>query len=105
MRRLPSAAEGEAIRSGGISVVARATGVSRRAIRLRARELKACGSCVGAGGQIRRPGGGRKRTVEQDPTLMADLENLIEPTACGDRSSPCACKSVRRLALELTRQG
>ena len=38
---------------------------------------------------------------------MADLEKLIEPTARGDPESPLrwTCKSVRRLAAELTRQG
>jgi hypothetical protein len=40
MRRLVAAAEAEAAGFGGVSVVARATGVSRRAIRIGARELK-----------------------------------------------------------------
>jgi transposase len=107
MRRLVAAAEAEAIGSGGVSLVARATGVSRRAIRSGARELTARGPHPLAAGRIRRPGGGRKRTVEQDPTLIADLETLIEPTARGDPESPLrwTCKSVRRLAAELTRQG
>ena len=106
MRRLLAAAEAEAVGRGGVSVVARATGVSRRAIRVGAQELKTRGHPVMAG-RIRRPGGGRKRTVDQDPTLIADLEALIEPTARGDPESPLrwTCKSVRRLAAELTRQG
>ena len=107
MRRLVAAAEAEAIGSGGVSLVARATGVSRRAIRIGAQELTARGPHPLAAGRIRRPGGGRKRRVEQDPTLIADLEKLIEPTARGDPESPLrwTCKSVRRLAAELTRQG
>ena len=107
MRRLVAAAEAEAIGSGGVSLVARATGVSRRAIRSGAHELTVRGPQALATGRIRRPGGGRKRTVEQDPTLIADLEKLIEPTARGDPESPLrwTCKSVRRLAAELTRQG
>ena len=90
MRRLVAAAEAEAVGSRGVSLVARATGVSRRAIRVGAQELKARGAQVPAGARIRRPGGGRKRTVEQDPTLIADLEKLIEPTARGTRSRRCA---------------
>jgi len=107
MRRLLAAAEAEAVGSGGISLVARATGVSRRAIRVGAQELKARGLRTGADGRIRRPGGGRKRTVAQDPTLIADLEKLMEPTARGDPDSPLrwTCKSIRRLAADLTRQG
>jgi len=107
MRRLVAAAEAESVGTGGVSLVARATGVSRRAIRVGAEELKARGPRRLAGGRIRRPGGGRKRTVEQDATLLADLETMIEPTARGDPESPLrwTCKSVRRLAAELTRQG
>jgi transposase len=105
LRRLVAAAEVAA--AGSVSAVARATGVSRRAIRAGAKELKARGAAALAPGRIRRPGGGRKRTVDQDPTLVTDLEKLIEPTTRGDPQSPLrwTCKSVRRLAAELTRQG
>ena len=105
LRRLVAAAEVAAADS--VSAVARATGVSRRAIRAGVTELKARGAAALAPGRIRRPGGGRKRTVDQDPTLVTDLETLIEPTTRGDPQSPLrwTCKSVRRLAAELTRQG
>ena len=58
-------------------------------------------------GRIRRPGGGRKRTVERDPSLRQDLDRLVEPTSRGDPESPLrwTCKSVRQLAAELKRQG
>jgi transposase len=105
LRRLVAASEVAA--AGSVSAVARATGVSRRAIRAGVKELKARGAAALAPGRIRRPGGGRKRTVDQDPTLVTDLETLIEPTTRGDPQSPLrwTCKSVRRLAAELTRQG
>jgi transposase len=107
LRRLVAAAEVAAAGAGGVSAVARATGVSRRAIRAGAKELKARGAAALAPGRIRRPGGGRKRTIDQDPTLVTDLEKLIEPTTRGDPESPLrwTCKSVRRLATELTGQG
>ena len=41
-----------------------------------------------SGGTIRKPGGGRKSTVEQDATLVRDLELLIEPLSRGDPESP-----------------
>ena len=67
MRRLIAAAESLAIDYGGISIVSRATGVSRRAI---ARGIVELGNPpVPSGGAIRKPGGGRKSTVEQDATL------------------------------------
>ncbi len=107
MRRLVAAAEAEAVGFGGASVVARATGVSRRVIREGAKELKARPSREGGRPRVRRPGGGRKRTVDTDPTLQQDLERLIEPVTRGDPESPLrwTCKSVRRLATELKRQG
>jgi hypothetical protein len=105
LRRLVAAAEAEAIGRGGVSIVSRATGVSRRAIQVGAQELKE--GDKSATGRIRKPGGGRKRTVEKDPTLVRDLESLVEPTERGDPDSPLrwTCKSVRQLARELSRMG
>jgi len=102
-RRCVAAAEAAVIGFSGISVVSRATGMSRRAIRVGAGELKEHWTPVGHGGRMRQPGGGRKRTVALDPTLKADLELLVEPTERGDPESPLrwTCKSVRRLAEEL----
>jgi hypothetical protein len=42
-----------------------------------------------------------------DPTLRADLEQLVEPPTRGDPVSPLrwTCKSVRQLAREVQRQG
>jgi hypothetical protein len=50
--------------------------------------------------RVRRPGAGRKPAIVKDPTLIADLEALVEPTTRGDPESPLrwTCKSVRRLA-------
>ena len=106
-RRLVAAAEVAAAGRGGVSAVARATGVSRRAIRAGAKDLRARGAAALAPGRIRRPGGGRKRTRDTDPTLVRDLEALIAPTTRGDPQSPLrwTCTSLRRLAAELTRQG
>ena len=107
LRRLLAAAEAKTVGFGGASVVARATGVSRRAIRAGVRELQQAPQNREPGRRVRRPGGGRKKTVAQDPTLERDLEKLIEPVTRGDPESPLrwTCKSVRRLAEELKRQG
>lgn len=110
MRRLVAAAEAEVVGYGGVSVVARATGVSRRAIAVGMAELKDPGLRSAASGhppRIRRTGGGRKKATEQDLTLMADLEKLIEPVTRGDPESPLrwTCKSLRKLADELAENG
>jgi len=87
--------------------VARATGVSRSAIRQGLSELTLPPSLPAAAGRIRKPGGGRKRATAVDKTLLGDLERLIEPATRGDPESPLrwTCKSVRRLAEELRRLG
>src|SRR5262245_35011218 len=104
-RRLAAAAEAAAIGRGGIARVSRATGVSRRAIATGLDQLKAPDD-LGAS-RIRRPGGGRKRTVETDATLRADLEPWIDAVTRGEPESPVrwTCKSILRLAEELQRKG
>jgi hypothetical protein len=57
-------------------------------------------------GRVRREGGGRKPLTATDPDLLEALETLVEPVTRGDPESPLrwTCKSLRRLAEELTRQ-
>ena len=110
MRRLVAAAESEALGYGGVSAVARATGVSRRAITEGVKELKRpkrASQMSQAQTGIRRKGAGRKRTMDKDPTLLADLDRLVDPVTRGDPESPLrwTCKSVRRLAEELQQEG
>jgi hypothetical protein len=110
MRRLVAAAESESIGYGGVSAVARATGVSRRAITDGIKELRKSKRSKGAAhtrSRVRREGAGRKRTTEKDPSLLADLDRLVDPVTRGDPESPLrwTCKSVRHLAEELQREG
>ena len=104
-RRLLVAAESKALGPGGISAVSQVTGVSRQVIRQGLEELGQAHSHPA--GRIRRPGGGRKKAKQKDPTLVADLEKLVEPTTRGDPESCLrwTCKSVRRLAEELKQRG
>lgn len=104
-RRVWAAAEAEAIGYGGISLVARATGISRRAIHEGKKELKA--DDVAPPHRIRRTGGGRKSATHHHPDLLETLEQLVEPLTRGDPQSPLrwTCKSVRHLSAELERKG
>ena len=104
-RRLLAAAESKAWGPGGISAVSKATGVSRQVIRQGLRELEEPGTRPE--GRIRRPGGGRRKVEQKDPTLVKDLEKLVEPTTRGDPESTLrwTCKSVRTLSEELGRMG
>jgi transposase len=104
-RRIWAATEARAAGWGGIAGVTRATGISYSTIQRGLQELKTRRRL--APGRIRRPGGGRKKTVDKDPTLLTDLEGLVEPTASGDPMSPLrwTSKSVRQLAASLQRMG
>ena len=90
---------------GGVSVVARATGLSRTTVQRGVVDVQSGEASFK--GRVRREGAGRPRAVERDTTLRPDLEALIEPTSRGDPKSPLrwTCKSVRRLAAELQRTG
>ena len=104
-RRLVVAAECKAWGLGGISAVYKATGVSRSVIRQGLRELAQ--PATAPEGRVRRPGGGRKKVSQKDPTLVADLEKLVESTTRGDPESCLrwTCRSVRNLAEELVAMG
>jgi transposase len=106
VRRLLAASEALAIGVTGISLVARATGLSRHAIRAGIAEL-AHGTPTLPPGRIRQPGGGRKPLTAHDPELVQAVERLVEPTTRGNPESPLrwTCKSTRTLADELQRQG
>src|ERR1700736_4802928 len=102
-RRLVAAAEAFAAGYGGITAVAMATGIAPSTIGRGLKELAQDEPSE----RIRRPGAGRKPAICKDPTLLPDLEALVEPTTRGDPQSPLrwTCKSVRRLAQEMQAQG
>lgn len=106
-RRQWAAAEARELGWGGVTAVAEATGLSRTTITAGLRELTLPAKKRAVKGiRIRRAGGGRKALTEVDPDLLSALESLIEPTTRGDPESPLrwTCKSIRRLADELTHQ-
>jgi hypothetical protein len=104
-RRLVAAAEALRLPRGGVTLVAKATGVSRRAIGVGLAELHDPEGLEID--RVRLPGGGRKKKADQDPTLKRDLEKLIEPNSVGDPMSALrwSAKSIRSLASALSKQG
>src|SRR5208283_5332573 len=103
-RRIMAANEAIDLGYGGVSMVHRACGLSRKAIAKGIREI-AAGEAPEVG-RIRRPGAGRKNLTETDPALMAALEGLIDGGTRGDPESPLRwiCKSTRTLAAELWKE-
>jgi hypothetical protein len=107
-RRQWAAAEARELGWGGVSLVAHATGLSRPTIMVGLRELdQPIPQRAAQAERVRRPGGGRRPLSQTTPALLLALEALVEPVTRGDPESPLrwTCKSTRRLAEELTRQG
>jgi transposase len=94
----------EAQERGSVGDVARDAGVSRNTIKRGLRELEN-GEGYHSGERVRQEGGGRKKAVEKDETLQADLENLLSPK--GDPMSLVrwTTKSLAHLVEALTAQG
>jgi hypothetical protein len=104
-RRLFAAAEAKTAGYGGIAAISRATGIAASTI---GRGLKELAGVDGLDpGRVRRPGGGGKKRVTQDTTLVADLLALVEPDARGDPMSPLrwTCKSLSQLTRALVAKG
>ena len=104
-RRLMAANEAQFLGYGGVSLVSRACGLSRKAIAKGIGEIQA--GIVLPRGRVRRVGAGRKKITEHDPGLAGALDRLIEPETRGDPESPLrwTCTSTRTLAAHLSRRG
>jgi hypothetical protein len=109
-RRLWAAVEARSLGRGGIIRVAEATGLARATIRAGLKELDLPTSDDAGplpGGRLRPPGGGRKPVIEHDPSLLRDLEALVDPATRGDPMSPLrwTCKSAAELVEGLQARG
>ncbi|SDC97783.1 Rhodopirellula transposase DDE domain-containing protein [Sphingomonas sp. YR710] len=105
-RRRFAAAEALAAGWGGIVAVSAATGIARSTIGYGLRELRGTAPDSSVGG-VRRKGAGRKPLTQTDPTLLSDLERLVDPQTRGDPMSPLkwTSKSLRNLAAALCAMG
>ena len=103
-RRIMAASEAMALGHGGVSLVRRACGLSRKAIGKGIREIEE--GLAPTAGRIRRPGAGRKPIMVSNPRLVQALEKLVEHQTRGDPESPLrwTCKSTRTIAKALGRQ-
>jgi Rhodopirellula transposase DDE domain len=104
-RRRFVALEARALGHGGVSLMARITGLSRSTIyHGRSDILHKLSAPVG---RTRKAGGGRKKKAMQDATLVVDLKSLVEPATRGDPMQPLlwTTRSLRRLVKELAKRG
>jgi hypothetical protein len=113
-RRIFAAAEAMAYGHGGIRLLSEIMDIAPSTIWHGKQDIldaaaiaEEIGGDVPTDNYIRRFGGGRKRLVVNDPTLLSDLDALVAPTTRGDPMSPLVwtCKSLRNLADALVRKG
>jgi Rhodopirellula transposase DDE domain len=93
---------------GGVSRLARLTGMARVTITKGVRELRGRQRLkTPEAGRVRQPGGGRKKAEEVAPSIGQHLTWIVEETTAGDPMSllKWTSKSTRAIAKELTRLG
>ena len=102
-RRVLAASEAKSYGKGGVTVVARITGMSRQTIY---RGLEELGNFDDPD-RVRCSGGGRKKLTETMPEVLEALDQIVAPTSRGDPESPLrwTCKSVRKIVDSLSEQG
>jgi hypothetical protein len=104
-RRRFAAAEALALGRGGVSLMARITGLARPTIYRGIFDIRNKSSA--GPGRTRKVGGGRKAKEVQNPTLLTDLKRLVQPVTRGDpmRVILWTARSLRNLEKELKKLG
>ncbi len=103
-RRLFAAAEVQAAGYGALVIVSRITGIARSTINRGEDDLD---EGPLPDGRVRREGGGAKPSSESDPTLISDLQRLVEPATLGSPVQPLlwVSRSREKLARKLKEMG
>ena len=99
-----AASETRAAGHGGLKAVSEITGLARSTI---GRGLEDLDAMPLPGARVRREGGGPRLLSDRDPTLLADLERLVDPATRGDPERPLlwSSKSCGKLAAALVEMG
>src|SRR3989304_515831 len=104
--RLAAALEARSLGYGGVSAVARATGIGRGTVHRAVEELKRP-MATSAPRQAPARGEEKKPIALRDPSMMKRLKVLVEASTRGDPMSPLlwTCQSTTALAGTLSREG
>src|SRR5215468_6860134 len=103
-RRRFAALEARALGRGGVSVMARISGLARSTIYRGLSDVR--NKVTPPPGRIRKEGAGRKKKAVEDPTILDDLKRLVEPETRGDpmRILLWTTRSLRNLARVLAKK-
>ncbi len=105
-RRLWCATEALALGKGGVAMVHQVTKVTPPTIYAGIRELKSVSGRKKSHQRIRKKGGGAKPVLQKMPTLLKELQSLVEPAKNGHPESSLiwTTKSLRNLTDELKKK-
>ena len=105
-RRLWAASEARPLGYGGVRLLEQVTGLDYKTITRGLAELADPGT-MPPRNQIRHPGGGRRKLIDDDLTLLGDLEQLVSPYVRGDPMTALryTSKSGAKLAAGLVAIG
>lgn len=108
-KRMWVATEAISIGRGGVTLTSEVTGMSRITITNGIKEIQGAyeneEELKYDPDRIRVSGGGRKKAIEKDTTLLEDLKSILESSTRGDPMSPLkwTCKSTGNIADELNK--
>ena len=85
-RRLAVAAEARFLGYGGVSLVSKVTGITRKTIHRGFRELNAKVDLLPE--RSRQRGGGRKKIQDKNPSILKALQAMVDSSCRGDPMSP-----------------
>lgn len=96
-RRIYLAAEAKSIGWGGKAKIAALSHTSRSTIAKGQQDAKEVTQ------RVRKPGGGRKKQIDNQPQLLPKIKSLVDPYTLGDPINPLiwTSKSVRKITAEL----
>jgi hypothetical protein len=99
------ALEAQGLGHGGVSLMARISGLARSTIYHGLSDIR--NKISAPPGRVRQQGGGRKKKSLEDPTLVVDLKSLVEPVTRGDPMQPLlwTTRSLRNLVNGLAKKG
>lgn len=105
-RRLVLASDAKSMGRGGLSKVAKLSGVSRMTLNAGLYDLDLAPDII-TKKRSRKPGGGRKKETEKDETLIKIIEHIVAPYTLGDPMKPLqwTSKSLRNIAESAKQKG
>ena len=105
--RIVLAADAKSLGRGGLSKVAKLSGVSRVTLNAGLQDLTSTKGNEVLKTRSRRPGGGRKKATEKDITLAQVIEDIVSPHTMGNPMKPLrwTSKSLRKIAAAAKEKG